>query len=106
MRVAARLGIEVAVQCTGHGSTGFQRPTVLVHTARLDEVTITPDRTARVGAGVRWDQVLAAAAPLGLAALAGSAPDVGVVGYLSGGDWARSPAPSASPPTTSPPLMS
>lgn len=40
---------------------------------------------ARVGAGVRWQQVLDAAAPHGLAGLAGSAPHVGVVGYTTGG---------------------
>lgn len=42
-------------------------------------------RTARVGAGVWWQTVLDAAAPYGLAPLCGSAPGVGVVGYLTGG---------------------
>lgn len=42
-------------------------------------------RAARVGAGVKWQTVLDAAAPHGLAPLCGSAPGVGVVGYLSGG---------------------
>lgn len=40
---------------------------------------------ARVGAGCQWADVSAAAAEFGLAALAGSAPDVGVVGYTLGG---------------------
>jgi hypothetical protein len=34
---------------------------------------------------VRWDRVLAEAAPLGFTPLAGSAPGVGVVGFLTGG---------------------
>ena len=42
-------------------------------------------RTARVEAGVIWAEVVEAAAEHGLAALAGSSPDVGVVGYTLGG---------------------
>ena len=41
--------------------------------------------TARVEAGVLWLEVVEAAARHGLAALAGSSPDVGVVGYTLGG---------------------
>jgi hypothetical protein len=49
-------------------------------------VTIDPvARTARVQAGVLWLEVVEAAAQDGLAALAGSSPDVGVVGYTLGG---------------------
>ena len=73
------------MQATGHGAWTCSRPTLLVATGRLDEVTIDPRGSARVGAGVRWQQVLDAAAPHGLAGLAGSSPDVGVVGYLTGG---------------------
>ncbi|SHN32244.1 FAD-binding oxidoreductase [Cryptosporangium aurantiacum] len=86
VRFAGRHGIEVSVQATGHGApAGPQRPSLLVHTGRLDELVIDPAGSARVGAGVRWAQVLEAAAPHGLAGLAGSAPNVGVVGYLTGG---------------------
>ena len=42
-------------------------------------------RTARVGAGATWHDVMAVATPLGLAPLCGSAPGVGVAGYLLGG---------------------
>jgi FAD/FMN-containing dehydrogenase len=42
-------------------------------------------QAARIGAGATWADVLAAAAPHGLAPLAGSAPGVGAVGYLLGG---------------------
>ena len=42
-------------------------------------------RTARAEAGTIWIEVVEAAAEHGLAALAGSSPDVGVVGYTLGG---------------------
>ena len=42
-------------------------------------------RVARVEAGVLWQEVVEAAAAHGLAALQGSSPDVGVVGYTLGG---------------------
>ena len=42
-------------------------------------------RVARVKAGTIWADVVDAAAAHGLAALHGSAPDVGVVGYSLGG---------------------
>jgi FAD/FMN-containing dehydrogenase len=49
-------------------------------------VLVDPDRrVARVGAGATWGQVLAAAAPFGLAPLSGSAPSVGVTGFTLGG---------------------
>ena len=49
-------------------------------------VTIDPDnRIARAEAGAIWIEVVEAAAEHGLAALAGSSPDVGVVGYTLGG---------------------
>ena len=42
-------------------------------------------RIASVEAGVLWAEVAEAASQLGLAPLAGSSPDVGVVGYTLGG---------------------
>jgi hypothetical protein len=57
-----------------------------VKTERMRGVAIDPvARTARVDAGVLWVEVVQAAAQHGLAALAGSSPDVGVVGYTLGG---------------------
>lgn len=85
LRFAARHGMQVAVQATGHGAAGIDAGTLLVHTGRLDECTIHPEGWARVGAGVRWGTVLDAAAAQGLAGLAGSSPNVGVVGYTTGG---------------------
>jgi FAD/FMN-containing dehydrogenase len=86
LRLAAAAGVQVAVQGTGHGATESMQDTILVSTVALDELTVHPDaRWARIGAGVRWAAVLEACAPYGLAGLAGSSPDVGVVGYLTGG---------------------
>ncbi len=86
LRFATAHGIPVAVQCTGHGAWADLADAILVSTARLTECTVHPEeRWARVGAGVAWQQVLDAAAPHGLAALAGSSPGVGVVGYTTGG---------------------
>ena len=58
----------------------------MVTTSRLDSVVVDAEqRTATVGAGVRWADVLEAAAPYGLAGVSGSSSSVGVVGYSLGG---------------------
>ncbi|WP_250030196.1 FAD-binding oxidoreductase [Paractinoplanes maris] len=85
VRFAAATGRAVAVQATGHGLVTTLDGAILVHTGRLDECVVHPEGWARAGAGVRWQQVLDAAAPHGLAPLCGSAPGVGVVGYTTGG---------------------
>lgn len=86
LRLAASAGVRVGVQGTGHGATEAMHDAILVSTVALDEVTVHADeRWARVGAGVKWRAVLDACAPHGLAGLAGSSPDVGVVGYVTGG---------------------
>ncbi|GAA0302528.1 nitroreductase/quinone reductase family protein [Kineococcus aurantiacus] len=86
VRTARSLGLKVAVQRTGHGASPVGRDTLLVHTAGLDGCSVDPAaRTARVGAGTLWTDVLAAAAEHGLAAPCGSAPGVGVAGFLTGG---------------------
>lgn len=85
---ARRRGLRVAPQGTGHGAAplGAIRDAVLLKTSRLRELEIDPTRRcARVGAGLSWRRVQAAAAAHGLAGLAGSSPDVGVVGYTLGG---------------------
>ncbi|GAA2500038.1 FAD-binding oxidoreductase [Streptomyces longisporus] len=87
VRHASEHGLPIGVQATGHGLPGACEGGVLVTTKRMDRVTVDPEaRTARVQAGVRWGQVVAAAEPYGLAPLNGSAPSVGAVSYtLSGG---------------------
>src|SRR6185436_14996073 len=55
-------------------------------TGGLDRVEIDADRrVARVAGGVRWGDVVPAAAEHGLAPATGSAPSVGAVGFLLGG---------------------
>jgi FAD/FMN-containing dehydrogenase len=81
-------GLHVTTQGTGHFANTLASfdDTILLKTSRLRDVEIDPvGRTARVGAGVLWEEVSLAAAEHGLAALAGSSPDVGVVGYTLGG---------------------
>jgi hypothetical protein len=85
---AAGRGLRIAAQGTGHnaGPLGPLADTVLLRTDKMRGIQIDPKaRTARVEAGVIWIDVVHAAAAHGLAALAGSSPDVGVVGYTLGG---------------------
>ncbi len=86
VRFAAEHGLRVAVQATGHGAMPVGADTVVVHMAAMSSCTVDPvSRTARVGGGAVWQQVLDAATPHGLAPLLGSSPGVGVVGFLTGG---------------------
>jgi hypothetical protein len=85
---AVDAGFRVAPQGTGHnaGAMGDLAGTVLMKMHRLKGVTVDPEaRTARAMAGSIWIEVVEAAAEHGLAALAGSSPDVGVIGYTLGG---------------------
>lgn len=83
---AAQAGLPIGVQATGHGLPGASEGGVLISTRRMDSVRIDVEaRTVTVGAGVRWGQVVAAAAAHGLAPLNGSAPGVGAVSYTLGG---------------------
>lgn len=89
-RFAAAHGYTVTVQATGHGAVGIGQDSILVQTSAMTHCAVdVSNRTARVGAGARWQDVLDAATPHGLAPLCGSAPGVGVVGYLTGGGMAR-----------------
>ena len=83
---AAERELPVAVQASGHGLGAPLTGGLLISTRRMTGVTIDPvARTARIEAGVRWQQVIDAAARHGLAPLAGSSPGVGAVGYTLGG---------------------
>jgi FAD/FMN-containing dehydrogenase len=86
VRFAVEKGWGVGVQSTGHGVLYPADDSLLIVTSPMTNVQVDAGaRTARVGAGVKWRQVLDAIAPTGLAALMGSSPDVGVVGYMLGG---------------------
>jgi hypothetical protein len=81
-------GLRVTAQGTGHNAGAFDTlaDTILVKTQELRGVEIDAEaRVARVAAGTLWIEVTEPASALGLAPLAGSSPDVGVVGYSLGG---------------------
>lgn len=81
-------GLRVAPQGTGHNAAPLAdlSRTILLKTERMRGVTIdAAARVARVEAGAWWIDVSEPANEHGLAPLAGSSPDVGVVGYTLGG---------------------
>src|SRR5918912_685314 len=85
---ARRLGLRVAPQGTGHNAAplGPLDGTILLKTSAMRGVAIDPVRKiARVQAGALWMDVVPIDYRHGLTALAGSAPDVGVIGYTLGG---------------------
>src|SRR3954470_17492454 len=86
VRLARDEELSLAIQSTAHGTPVAARGGVLLKTSRMSTVLVDPERrVARVGAGATWGQVLAAAAPFGLAPLSGSSPSVGVTGFTLGG---------------------
>lgn len=83
---AAQNGMPVGVQATGHGIVTLVDEGMLITTSRMQDLVIDPvERTATVGAGVKWRAVLDAAAAYGLTGTCGSTSDVGVVGFTLGG---------------------
>lgn len=87
---ARRNGLRIAAQGTGHGAGAGRAlgDTLLIRTERMKGIEIDAARgTARLEAGVIWQEAADAAAPHGLAVLSGSAPDAGVVGYSTGGGF-------------------
>lgn len=86
VRFAREHGLPVRVQATGHGAFLPASDGVLIDTSRLDALSIDEEtRIATIGAGVRWAAVVESASPLGLAPIAGSSTNVGVVGLVTGG---------------------
>jgi len=81
-------GLRLAVVTTGHGMKplGSLVDSMVLDMSGFDSIGIdVENRVAKVGAGVRWQQLVEAAAPHGLTAPFGSARSVGVVGYSTGG---------------------
>lgn len=87
VRFAAANGHSVSAQPVGHGATTAINGTILLRTRGLQEISVDPERrVARVGAGVKWGEVLAVTEQYGLVGLAGSSPDPSVTGFtVSGG---------------------
>jgi FAD/FMN-containing dehydrogenase len=86
VRAAREDDLPLAVQATGHGFVASADGGLLLRTGAMNAVTVDPERrTARAAAGALWSDVIAAAAPYGLAPLSGSSAGVGVSGYTLGG---------------------
>ena len=88
VRFARARGMRIAPQGTGHGSEPLEplEDAMLLRTVRMRGVRIDPAaRTARAEAGALWQDVTVPAGEHGLAALAGTSPNVGVTGYTLGG---------------------
>ena len=88
VQYAVAHGLRVAPQATGHnaGPLGSLDDTLLVDVRELQDVAIDAGaRRVTVGAGVKWERVTPRLSELGLAALHGSSPDVGIAGYSLGG---------------------
>src|SRR3954464_6052638 len=86
--LAARArGLRGAVRSTGHGTLAEPgSDTLLIDTSAMRSVLVDPERrTARVGPGVTAEELVAAAAPFGLAPVTGTSATVGVTGYTLGG---------------------
>jgi FAD/FMN-containing dehydrogenase len=76
----------VLVKTTGHQIVGHAHGAVVIATRQMNDVAIDAvGRTARVGAGAIWSEVVEKAAKAGLAPLNGSNLTVGVCGYTLGG---------------------
>jgi FAD/FMN-containing dehydrogenase len=88
VRLAREQGLRVSAQGTGHNAAplGPLDDVVLIKTHEMRGVTIdAAAQICRAEAGALWMDVVGPAAEHGLAALHGSSPDVGVVGYTLGG---------------------
>ncbi|GIJ12291.1 FAD-binding oxidoreductase [Micromonospora andamanensis] len=86
VRFARVRDLPVAVVATGHGALVPSDGAVLINVRRMDGITIdAQQRTATVGAAVEMQSLVEEAAEEGLAPVAGSSPNVGVVGFTLGG---------------------
>jgi FAD/FMN-containing dehydrogenase len=90
VRAAARAGLRVAPQSTGHNAAPLAvqglDDVVLLRTSGMDLVVADPVRgIVRAEGGALWEPAVVAAAAHGSAVLHGSSPDVGITGYSLGG---------------------
>jgi FAD/FMN-containing dehydrogenase len=87
---AGEQGLRIAFVAGGHnaGTIDWSRDAVLLKTERMQGIEIDPGaRRARVAAGVLAKPLAEAAGEHGLAYLAGTSPDTGVLGYTLGGGF-------------------
>ena len=88
VRYARDVGLKVAPQRTGHnaGPIDWRKPAMLLRTDAMRSVEIDAvNRRARVSGGARWLDLIDDLSEMGLAALHGSARDIGIAGYSLGG---------------------
>ncbi|WP_214110183.1 FAD-binding oxidoreductase [Acrocarpospora catenulata] len=88
LAVARDAGLEVAVRGGGHSFPGFSTTDggLVLDLGPMKRIVIDLlERTAKVGPGVRWGELTAAAAGYGLAPVGGHVADVGVAGLTLGG---------------------
>ncbi len=85
---ARRRSLPLAVRGGGHSFVGWGNCDggVVIDTGALTTLTVDPGgRVAQAGAGVRSGELVAAAAPAGLAPVMGQCPGVGATGLALGG---------------------
>jgi FAD/FMN-containing dehydrogenase len=85
---AREAGLRINAQGTGHNAAplGDMSDTMLIQTGRMRGVEFdAAGRRVRVQAGAWWEDVVPRASEMGLAALHGSSPNVGIAGYSLGG---------------------
>ena len=90
VRFAGENGLRIAFNAGGHnaGPIDWSKDALLLKTERMRGLEIDVEgRRARAEAGVLANQVAHAAGEHGLAYLAGTSPDVGIVGYTLGGGF-------------------
>jgi FAD/FMN-containing dehydrogenase len=90
VQFAAEHGLRIAFNGGGHNAApiDWSEDTLLLKTERMRAIEIDPAaRRARVEAGTLAKALSVAAGEHGLAFLAGTSPDAGVVGYLLGGGY-------------------
>jgi hypothetical protein len=88
VRYARARGLRVAAQSTGHNAAplGNLDDVVLIDTRHLRDIEIDAERrVVRIGTGVLWQDLIPRLSAMGLAALHGSSPLVGIAGYSLGG---------------------
>lgn len=86
VRAAREGGYGVTTQPNGHGADGDLAGVIVIRPSRFDEITVDVEGSLlRVGAGVNWGRALERLDGTGRIALAGSNPEVNVVGLAING---------------------
>lgn len=87
LRAAREGGYGVTTQPNGHGADGDLAGVIIIRPSRFDEIVVDVEGSLlRVGSGVNWGRALERLDGTGRIALAGSNPEVNVVGLaLNGG---------------------